>query len=225
VTDSSGFTQTYEYSDLDHIRRIGYPDGGSVEYVHSGCCPWLVDSVTDRGGQTTRYAYDAFRNLTAVTDPEGGVMRFAYDKNLNLIRLTDPEGNATAFEYDLNNQVTKKIYADGTFERYAYDPRGLISKVTNARGGSVDYFFDLGRNLYDVHHNSVEPSASYAYDVYDRLIRIDDATGRTAIGYQELPRKFVVTVDGPLQNDKQINNCVNRKLNLSFAQTRFIIMP
>ena len=171
-----------------------------MEYVHSGCCPWLVDNVTDRGGRTTRYAYDAFRNLTAVTDPEGSVTQFAYDKNLNLVRLTDPEGNATAFEYDLNNQVTKKIYADGTFERYAYDPRGLISKVTNARGGSVNYFFDLNRNLYDVRHNGVEPSASYAYDVYDRLIRIDDATGRTAIGYQELPRKLVVTVDGPLQN-------------------------
>ena len=75
--------------------------------------------------------------------------------------------------------------------------------MTNARGGSVDYFFDLSRNLYDVRYNGVEPSASYGYDVYDRLIRIDDATGRTAIGYQELTKKFVVTVEGPLQNDKK----------------------
>ena len=82
-TDSTGVTLSFGYDDLDNVTSVSYPDGNSLDYTYSTCCPRLLESVTDRGGRQTRYFYDALQRPTAVRDAEGSVTRLKYDRNGN----------------------------------------------------------------------------------------------------------------------------------------------
>lgn len=108
-TEATGLTVTNDYNNLNQVTRVTYPDGRFESYTYSTCCPRLVDSVTDRGGRTTSYIYDALKRLAQTVNPEGGVIRYIYDANGNLSSITDPNGNVTRFKYDLNNRVVQKL--------------------------------------------------------------------------------------------------------------------
>ncbi len=146
---ASGLTLIYEYNNLDQVTRITYPDNKYKSYQYSSCCPFKIDSITERSGRTTFYAYDQANRLTAVTDPAGGVTAFTYDANGNRASITDPKGNITRFDYDANNNLIKKTYADGTFDSFSYDannPSNNLLARTNARGIKTNYLYsDLGK--------------------------------------------------------------------------------
>ena len=114
-TDATGLTVTNDYNDLNQVVRASYPDGRFETFVYSTCCPRILDSVTDRGGRTTFFTYDALKRLSQTVNPDGGITQFGYDANGNRTSLTDPNGNVTAFAYDLNNRLSRKTYADGRY--------------------------------------------------------------------------------------------------------------
>ena len=97
-------TLTYTYNDLNHVTSIASPDGKSVSYTYSGCCPRLVESVTDRAGRTTSFVYDELKRLIESTNPENGITTHTYDANGNLLSFTDPENHTTTFDYDLGSR-------------------------------------------------------------------------------------------------------------------------
>jgi YD repeat-containing protein len=125
-TDAAGVILNYEYNDLDHVTKINYrvdlqTINNLIQYNYSGCCPRLIDSMTERPGRTTYFSYDALERLSETVNPEGGRTRYKYDANNNLTKLIDPKGNETSFKYDLENRLVKKTYADGKSISYKYD--------------------------------------------------------------------------------------------------------
>jgi RHS repeat-associated protein len=204
-TDPTGLKVTYDYNNLDQVTRITYADGKFKSFQYSSCCPRLLDSVTERSGQTTFYSYDKLNRLIAITDPADGVTRFAYDADGNRTQLVDPKGNITRFKYDNNNRMIKKIYANGEYELFTYYNYGPVASKRNARGITTNYDYDANNNLTsiyynDYYYNSTLPWLNYSYDKYSRLLTLDNAVGTYTYEYDANSR--LVSVDGPWDNDQ-----------------------
>ncbi|MEW6657080.1 MAG: RHS repeat-associated core domain-containing protein [Thermodesulfobacteriota bacterium] len=199
-TDPTGLTVTYDYNNLDQVTRITYQDGKFKSFQYSSCCPRMLDSVSERSGQTTFYTYDKLSRLTAITDPAGGVTRMAYDANGNRTQLVDPKGNATRFRYDANNRMERKTYANGESEVYTYYSYGLVASKRNARGITTKYYYDANNNLTSVDYDDYYlPSLNYSYDKYSRLLTLANTVGTFAYQYDANSR--LVSANGPWAND------------------------
>lgn len=198
-TDETGLMLAYTYNNLNHVTQVAYPDGKSVNYEYSGCCPRLIDSVTDRAGRTTNFVYDANKRLLESINPEGGRTQYVRDANGNLHYLIDPNGNTTSFEYDLDNRVVKKIYDDESFVTYAYNNQGLLTTFTNARGTEISYAFDDNKNLTSVSYSDETPSVNFQYDEYNRMTQRQDGIGTYQFNYDA--NSQLVSADGPWEND------------------------
>lgn len=198
-TDSTGLTLDYDYNDLNNVTKITYPDGKFESYTYSGCCPRLMDSMTDRSGKTTRYTHDAMKRLVEAVDPEGRTTKYEYDANGNLARLIDPNSNVTTFEYDSENRFIRKNYADGKYERYSYYNTGLLKDQTNGRGITTDYAYDQNYNLLTETYSDSTPGVTYTYDNYNRITQRQDGIGAYVYSYDLNSR--LTSIDGPWAND------------------------
>lgn len=149
MTNTSG-TTTYEYDDLDRIRKITHPDGTYREYTYD-CCD--LQSVRDENGKITGYEYDELGRLTKVIDPEHGETNptiYEYDEVGNLRYLTDAKGNTTEYVYDNANRLTDIIYPLGDSEHYTYDEYGNIETKTDGKGVITTYTYDANNRLIKV---------------------------------------------------------------------------
>jgi len=183
-TDSQGYTRRYRYDALDRITQISYPDGTHKTYTWDKLD---LASATDRLGNTTRYSYDAERNLIKVTDAMGQATLYTYYPNGRLRTMTDPNGNVTTWVRDLEGRVTAKTYADGNGASYEYDTSSRLSKMTDALGQITAYSYDRADLLTGIDYaNTVNatPAVTFAYDSnYRRLTAMTDGHGTTAFSY------------------------------------------
>lgn len=198
-TDTTGLTLTYDYNNLDNITKITYPDTKFISYTYSSCCPYLLDSETDRSGRITNYTYDNLKRLIETVNPEGGVTRNEYDPNGNLVKLIDPNSNVTAFVYDLDNRLIKKTYADGKYISFIHDTARLISTRINARGITTSYTYDKNHNLRRISYSDNTPGVTYQYDDYNRVMKRQDGTGIYQFSYDA--NSQLLSVDGPWVDD------------------------
>jgi len=196
---ATGLTVINEYNNLDKLVRATYPDGRFVSYDYSTCCPDLLDSVTDRGGQTTLFIHDALKRLVQTVSPEGGITRSSYDANGNVTSLTDPSGNVTTFGYDLDNRLVRRTYADGKGLSFRYDSAGLLAARTNARGATVTYNYDASHNLLGKAYSDGTPGLTNTFDAFDRLTVVKDGLGTHAYTYDADSR--ITSADGPWLDD------------------------
>lgn len=198
-TDATGLTLTYDYNDLNNITKITYPDAKFITYTYSGCCPHLIDSVTDRAGRTTGYTYDALKRRIETINTGGGVTGNVYDENGNMIKLIDPKSNITTFEYDLDDRLVKKTFTDGKFSIFNYDNAGLLDTHTNARGIVSNYAYDANHNLLTKSYSDGTPGLTYQYDNYNRVTTRQDGMGTYQYGYDANSR--LTSIDGPWVDD------------------------
>jgi RHS repeat-associated protein len=198
-TDATGLTLTNDYNGLNQVVRVTYPDGRFESYAYSTCCPRLLDSVTDRGGRTTFFVYNALKRLVQTVNPEGGVTRLEYDANGNLISLSDPSGNTTSFSYDLDNQLIRKTYANGKGLSFRYDLAGLLTARTNGRGIVTTYTYDANHNLLTTRHTGSTPGVTNTYDAHNRLVEIRDGVGTYLFAYDA--NSSLLSFDGPWAGD------------------------
>jgi RHS repeat-associated protein len=198
-TDATGLTLIYDYNNLNHTTKITYPDGKYTIYAYAGCCPRLVESMTDRSGRATYYIYDSLERLTDTVNPEGGVIHNEYDADGKLIKLIDPNSNVTTFEYDKDNRLTKKTYTDGKYISFAYDSTGLLTSRTNARGITTNYTYDQNHNLLTNTYSDSTTGVTYQYDNYNRVMQRQNGIGTHQYTYDANSR--LISVDGPWVND------------------------
>ncbi len=196
--DDTNTTLTYDYNNLNNITKITYPDNEFVTYAYSGCCPHLIDSVTDRSGRITGFTYDALKRRTEI-DVNNRVTRLVYDENGNMIEHIDPNKNVTAFDYDQNNRLVEKIYDDGKSSSVSYDNAGLLETRTNARGIKSDYVYDENHNLLTIAYSDSTPGVTYQYDNYNRVTTRQDGSGIYSYSYDDNSR--LTSVNGPWVND------------------------
>ncbi len=140
-------------------------------------------AITDAGGNTTRFAYDALGRLTRrilPTTTAAAEERFQYDAVGNVVATTDTLGHTTRHEYDALNRRVRTI---------APDPDGPGG---NAASSVTQFAYDLGDNLI---REVAPPTAdgtprvtTYAYDALSRVVRATPP----AVG---TPRRQVEIID------------------------------
>lgn len=212
-TDATGLTLGFSYNNLNNVTQVSYPDGKSENFTFSGCCPYLVDAVSDRAGRVTSYTHNALKRLTESENPEGGAVRFGYDGNMNVTSLTDPNGNATSFAYDSQNRLVAQTDAAGNSVAFAYDPAGLLTSKTNARGGKASYTYDVNDNLTQVSYSDGTPSVQFTYDAYNRPSQIQDAIGSTSLTYNA--GSHVTAFNGPFANIGASYDVLGRRVGMT----------
>jgi YD repeat-containing protein len=112
-----------------------------------------INKMTDQGGRSVSYQYDAAGRLVTMTDPLGQTMNYTYDAANRLLTNTNPRGIVEASRtYDANGRVTQEQYADGSVMQVVYNlinptaPQGGIASVKEItpKGNEVTYRIDSG---------------------------------------------------------------------------------
>ncbi len=207
---AAGLTLHYSYNALDQVTSIAFPatngnsPGSSVSYVYNSTNGQLLDSVTDRAGNTTRYQYDARLLKTQETASNGAVTQYVYDPLGRLAMQTDALGNGTLWGYDQFDEVTQMVYPDSTPQvprvaTYAYDGFGKLQSQGGTGQYPVTYGYDAAGNrvsLTDGNNSQTQwgydglnrvtsktyadnSTYHYSYDPAGNLAARVDALGRT----------------------------------------------
>ncbi len=195
-TGPTGLTLAYEYNELDQVTKVTYPDTKSKRYQYSTCCPFKIDSITERSARTTFFSYDQLSRLITITDPAGGATGFTYDPNGNRATITDPKGNTTQFTYDANNRLIQKTYADGNSDSFFYNTAdGLPYKKVNARGITTNYSYN-GFHQLTWNYDSGAPLAYYSYDNFGRMTGVVTDSPFRGYGYTYDANSRMVGISG-----------------------------
>ena len=159
-----------------------------------------MTALTDPAGQTWTYGYNGFGSLTSVSEPGGLSRAFTYDARNRLVSETHPESGTTTYTYDDAGNVLTKTDANGTTLQSVYDANNRLVGVTGVAGDSVTMAYDDSDNRTSLTNgtamstwtydsaNRVTSRAdmiaghafttSYAYDGRDELLHITYPSGR-----------------------------------------------
>jgi RHS repeat-associated protein len=150
-----------------------------------------VTKTVDASGMETDNTYDAVGNLTSSTEIVNGVCRSTssiYNALGQVTSTTDPLGNTTEYQYNSSGQVTKTTYQDGSSVTDVYDSQGNMISQTDQNDIETQYVYNAYNELTEViepsvtnptTHESVNPTYTYAYDIYGNQISMTDAEGNT----------------------------------------------
>jgi RHS repeat-associated protein len=216
IIPPAGGTVGFEYDTLDN--QTGKIDGNGRRWTTAYDVHRLVTSVTDPLGNVIRYEYDLNGNRTAVVDAKGQRTSFTYDSRDritmiadplaqqtqygydavgNLTRITNARGHATTFGYDAANRLNQVTDALGQTTTYGYDQVGNRNTMQDRRGQRFSYRYDEANRLRHV-DSGIPPTSgvwssgqslvSYAYDPNGNRTAMQDGTGTTQYGYDNLDR-------------------------------------
>lgn len=208
-TDADGLTRRFEYdggatpTTFDRVVSIGYPDGTSDQWSYNKLD---ADSFKDRLGRTTRYSFNARRQLSAWTDPLGRTTRLQWCACGSLESLIDPAGHTTAWRRDLQGRQLARTINGQLAETYAYEPvSGRLRSVTDAMGQTVQYSYFADNALQRISYiDALFPTAavSFSYDAETGQLRgMNDGIGTTTYSYHPLNAPgagSVSSIEGPL---------------------------
>jgi len=165
VTDVSGQIYQYQYDAGGNLAAVTYPDGKQRAYAYNEAVytqntnlPWALTGIIDENG--TRYAtfsYDAMGRAIA-TSHAGGVdnYQFSYSNGYPFTTVvTDPLGTQRTFAYSMSNNTFRNTSlsqscsscGSSTASAITYDANGNYGAVTDFRSTTINYVFDLTRNL------------------------------------------------------------------------------
>lgn len=134
------------------------------------------------GTNTTKYAYDANKQLVKVTPVTGaslGVKDFTYDTWGRLATATDGRGNTTTYSYDKIDRLTKIDFSDATADvSYTYDGDGMLTTRVDGSGTTTFGYDNLGR-LTSRANTAGGGEITYGYDLASNLISTTDTRGTT----------------------------------------------
>lgn len=174
--DALGQTTSLRFDSLGRI--VSATDASGVKTTTSFDSAGVFNGVVDADRSRTQLDFggDILR-LQSVTDPGGDVTRYRYDTKGNLLETIYPDGFASQSEYDSAGRVVATTDANGARATYAYNAAGLITLRTNADGSTVAYAYDAHRNLLTA--TDGEGTTAMTYDAADRLLTIAYPNGKT----------------------------------------------
>ena len=85
-----------------------------------------LSTITDPGGHTTTFSYDAAGSVAQVSDPMGHTTRYTYDASGRATTVTDPLGHTTSYGYDAEGRMITSIDTGGNTTTNTYDSGGRL---------------------------------------------------------------------------------------------------
>ncbi|MEJ8555001.1 RHS repeat domain-containing protein [Tepidibacter sp. Z1-5] len=118
ATDPKNNIYTFEYDDLDRIKKIDSPTGLRSKYYYDANhnLHKIENDSISTGNINTSFviAYNELALPQVITDAKGKNIYYEYDKNVNLSNIKYPNGKQIYYEYDSANRVDGITYSDNT---------------------------------------------------------------------------------------------------------------
>ncbi len=144
VTDAAGRNVGLTYDANGRPASVTYPGGVSVSrtYYPSDLDDEdaLAATMTDVGGTTWSYQYDADYRMTAAAGPLGCSGSYGYDTQGRLTSVTDPLGGVTSLLWTEMGLASRTL-AGGGQQTWTYDALSRPSTWTRADGSVVSYSY------------------------------------------------------------------------------------
>lgn len=181
------------YDEERRLAAIQNFEGIPTEFVY-GQDALLEGIVVGRRRRTTRVTYrphGALRLVDTLTDRNGQVTRYQLlSENPETVRVTDPGGNATTF-VSRGGRLERKLAADGGEAMIQYE-NGLPSLLVDPNGWHIQYEYD-GRGNPVRRVGQDGDTALWRYDALGRVAaEVGPAGQRTAYEYDERSNLTVI---------------------------------
>ena len=179
--DRNGYETTLAYAN-GRLQTVTDPGGRTLSYSYNAA--GRVSGIQDSAGRSVTFAYDGAGNLTDATDARGKTTHYAYDAQHELTTITMPGGGVTTNVYDSQGRVTKQTDAEGDVTSFAYgqDADGnATTTITSPRGyQTVETFHNLEpTSITRGAGTSAESTTTMTYDSKLDLRRRTDGAGHT----------------------------------------------
>ena len=167
---------------------LGRPDsmsspGGSRSYVYDALA--RIKDITSTH-QNYHYEYDNVGNIETKTTGDGSYV-YDYDDLYRLTDVTNPTLDDEAYSYD---PVGNRLTASGVTGTIDHNPNNELELY-----GDISFDYDANGNTFS--KTSASESWVYAYDVQNRLVRVEEDDLLIAeYGYDPFGRRLWKEVDG-----------------------------
>jgi RHS repeat-associated protein len=151
LADEGAFPVRSGYDQAGRLIRREYPAiRKSVAYAYDS--QGLRTKLTDSEGRTTRYEYNAIKQLAAIALPDGKRIAFTYDVKERLASIQYPNGITGRWDYDAAGRIIKIMYRNQHGKSiagwtYRYDPAGNLSERQDIEGRTTRFQHDLAGQL------------------------------------------------------------------------------
>tara|TARA_R110002110_G_scaffold43803_1_gene135614 strand:- start:9555 stop:18386 length:8832 start_codon:yes stop_codon:yes gene_type:complete len=182
ITHSNGTIVEIERDSVGRITRITDPGGFSQSYSYDANGDLRAHS--DQEDFVTRFDYDRDHNIIGIFDPlNRTVVRNEYDEAGRLISSVNANGDVVTYTHDVHNRQELVTDPDGFTSSYEYDDRGNITRIVDPAGGvTTATYDDRGNRLSQT--NAEGETSLFAYDGRDNLLSITTPIGATThFGY------------------------------------------
>jgi RHS repeat-associated protein len=163
-----------------------------------------VQMVTDPLGHTTKYAYDADRNLVSETDGDSNTTTYVYDLANEQTQIKRADSPQTTLITNYNSDGTVNYQEDGKNNKtltYGYDSVGRLTSEEDADNNTTSYTLDGDGNVMTTQlpGGSCPSSAciSNTYDADNELKTVTYSDGLTPditnITYDSDARRLTMT--------------------------------
>ncbi|WP_050024900.1 RHS repeat-associated core domain-containing protein [Verrucomicrobium sp. BvORR034] len=124
LTNSEGYTLTYDYDSLDRVTLVTHPDSTTEQVVFTDGAKQTLSlwASKDRAGRWTRMRYNQHRQLLMELDPLLRLTQYDWCKCGSLSKLIDPMGKVTTWKTDAQGRLVEKLLSDGNKYLYTYQP-------------------------------------------------------------------------------------------------------
>ena len=178
AVDPVGFSFSFDYAtnqiDLLRVRQTtGTNNELDASFTYNA--QHLPLTAADASGQTNRFAYNSYGQITGITNALSQVTTFNYDTNGRLLTVVGPTNSATTtFTYDSFDRVKTVTDPDGYTVSVAYDAfdRPVTNSYPDGSTETIAYKY-LDPQIYVDRAGRV---TQFTYDSLRHLTQISEAT-------------------------------------------------
>ncbi|MEM6532745.1 MAG: RHS repeat-associated core domain-containing protein [Myxococcota bacterium] len=179
--------ESFEMLSDDDGRRTGITDrGGETTSWTYDAASGLVNSVTDGSGATTSivYAARAFQGATvydptSITLPDGTTETRAYDGSGNLTSRVDGTGATTSFTYNGRGQILTSTNPLNGVTTRTYNGDGTLASWSDPASNTTTFSYDLNRHLARITLADAN-TVDFVFDDAGRLTSTTDERGNSS---------------------------------------------
>lgn len=168
-------TYTYEYDDLDRLRR----------------------KTDSRGGKSLSWDYDIVGNIIRRTGYEGHVTSYTYDSSNRLVSTSNPDFLGASYHYDRAGRLLDRILSNAARSTFTYDDDGRVverqeysfaAELVRSEKYCYDALGNVTKKLMEPNASCESPGNEYHNYTYDNLSRL---TSENSIFSPTLPAQIL----------------------------------